>query len=332
MIRSGALLAAAILLVCQCAGAVGFEHATAPDPADKPLELGIWYPSDTAAQPNTQLGEMLALNGVVTGEHLPLIVISHGNEGWFGSHRDTALALAKAGFIVVAVTHTGDNLEDASYPASRWMVDRPRHISRVIDYMLDGWNGHQRIDKSRIGIFGFSAGGYTALVTIGGIPDLQKAARYCAGHTSELLCKAGATRDFSTPAVATSPTSVWIHDPRVKAAVIAAPGFGFAFDEKSLAAITAPIQLWAMSEDHNAPYASNTQIVRRSLAGPLDFQMVEGGGHYAFLPACDPRLKAAVPKVWAMICVDPPKFDRAAFHERFNREVAAFFTAKLPAR
>jgi hypothetical protein len=38
------------------------------------------------------------------------------------------------------------------------------------------------------------------------------------------------------------------------------------------------------------------------------------------------------PKVWAMICVDAPGFDRAGFHRRFNKEVTAFFSRELPAR
>src|SRR5262249_42396039 len=150
-----ALLAAPIMQ----AGAVGFQSATVPDPADKPLQIGIWYPSAAPApsQPNPPFRQPLALNGAVAGNRLPLVVVSHGTGGWLGGHADTALALAEAGFVVVAVTHTGDNGEDESYPASRWMIDRPRHISRVLDFMLADWSGHERIDALRIGIFGFSA-------------------------------------------------------------------------------------------------------------------------------------------------------------------------------
>src|SRR5262249_1836059 len=157
--------------------------------------------------------------------------------------------------VVVAVTHTGDNGEDESYPASRWMIDRPRHISRVLDFMLADWSGHERIDALRIGIFGFSAGAYTALVSIGGTPGLGKAAAHCRDIPDGLVCQLGMPRDFDTPAIAARPASVWVHDPRIRAAVLAAVGFGFAFDAKGLAEVSIPVQLWAASDDRNVPYA-----------------------------------------------------------------------------
>ncbi len=314
--------------------AVGFQRAKVADPADKPLDIGIWYPSDTPApsQPNTPFQQALSLDARVSGRGLPLVVISHGQGGGLGSHADTALALAQAGFVSVAVTHTGDNSDDESYPASRWMMDRPRHISRVLDYMVADWNGHDRIDASRIGIFGFSAGAYTGLVAIGGKPDMTKAVAHCASNPGELVCRFGMTSDFQTPAVAARASTAWVHDTRISAAVLASVGFGFAFDAKGLARVTVPVQLWAASDDRNAPNESNTENVRRALAGVPDFRMVEGAGHYAFLPPCNPRLQTALPKIWAMVCVDPPGFDRAAFHRAFNGDVVEFFRKQLPIR
>jgi predicted dienelactone hydrolase len=211
------------------------------------------------------------------------------------------------------------------------MIDQPRHISRVLDYMLSGWRGHDRIDASRIGIFGFSAGAYTALVSIGGTPNLRKAVAHCGEDPDERACRLGMTSDFETPAVAARPASAWIRDRRIRAAVLAAVGFGFAFDKKGLARVAVPVQLWAASEDRNVPYASNTETVRRSLPVPPDFHMVEGAGHFAFLPPCNPAMETALSKVWATVCVDPPGFDRAAFHREFNSEIVSFFRKQLPA-
>jgi len=130
--------AAVFVLFVRQVSAAGFERATVPDPMDKPLEVAIWYPSAApiSQQRDNPAGQSLALDGPINGEHLPLIVVSYGNGGSSDSHADTALALADAGFVVAAVTHTGDNYRDESYPASRWMVDRPRHIRLVLDYLL----------------------------------------------------------------------------------------------------------------------------------------------------------------------------------------------------
>jgi predicted dienelactone hydrolase len=42
-----------------------------------------------------------------------------------------------------------------------------------IDYMLASWQHHEALDPFRVGMFGFSAGSFTALVAIGGTPDMS---------------------------------------------------------------------------------------------------------------------------------------------------------------
>jgi predicted dienelactone hydrolase len=325
------VLAGALLLAAGQAGAVGFQSATAPDPDDRPLAIGIWYPSDAAVpdRPNTPVRQALAVDGDIGGDRLPLVVISHGSGGSLGSHAGLAKALAEAGFVVVAVTHTGNNAEDNSYPAARRNQDRPRHISRVLDFMLSGWSGRDRLDPARIGIFGFSAGGFTALVAIGGTPNLKLLVEHCRQAADEPACAAGEKNSSGTARPPGRPTPVWTHDPRIRAAVIASPGMGFAFDKAALARVAVPVQLWAAADDRVVPEATNTAIIRQALPSPPDFHRVEGAGHYAFLVPCDPGLETLKPEVWATICVDPPGFDRAVFHRQLDDDVAAFFRAQL---
>jgi predicted dienelactone hydrolase len=156
---------------------------TIADPGGKPLAIGIWYPSDAAASPQPLAGiytQTVARDSAMSGRLHPLVVISHGNNGSLASFHDTALALAQAGFVAAAVTHTGDNFQDQSYVANGMnLIDRPRQMRRLVDYMVKEWPSHDRIDADRIGIFGHSLGGFTALVAIGGIPDLTGVARLC---------------------------------------------------------------------------------------------------------------------------------------------------------
>ncbi len=72
-----------------------------PDPEGKPIAMAIWYPSDAPAadSPLGQALQFVATNAPVSGKQLPLILISHGNSGSLASHYDTALALAKMGFV-----------------------------------------------------------------------------------------------------------------------------------------------------------------------------------------------------------------------------------------
>ena len=54
----------------------------------------------------------VAPKSAVHGQALPLVVVSHGIGSPFLGHAATAVALADAGYVVVAVTHTGDNYAD----------------------------------------------------------------------------------------------------------------------------------------------------------------------------------------------------------------------------
>ena len=43
----------------------------------------------------------------------------------------------------------------------------------MIDYMLASWQHREALDPFRVVMFGFSAGGFTALGAVGGTPDMS---------------------------------------------------------------------------------------------------------------------------------------------------------------
>lgn len=304
---------------------VGFEEVKIANGTEPPLTAGIWYPSDTTATPHSlgNFTQTVAPDAPVAGDRLPLVVMSHGGGGWYGGHYDTALALAHAGFVVAAVSHAGDTFDDQSGVLQLWR--RPAQLHRLVDYMLDEWRWHGRLDATRVGAFGFSNGGFTVLVAAGGIPDLSEIAPYCEAHPEDDLCAtlkhAGVDLHFSSNV----PASAWVHDPRIKAAVIAAPAFGFTFGRAGLSSVIAPIQLWRAADDRHQPHPYYEQAVRANLPREPEYHVVANAGHYDFLPPCDAQLSRKVPE----ICNSLPGFDRAAFHEQFNADVVQFFQATL---
>lgn len=307
------------------AQAVGFQEVRVTDGAAKPLVVGIWYPTDAPAAPSAlaTFTQTVARDAPPSGEGLALIVMSHGTGGWYGSHYDTALELARAGLVVAAVSHTGDTYDDQS--RSAFVTDRPGHIRRLIDYMLGEWLGHGRIDAARVGIFGFSSGGFTALVDAGGVPDFGRLRAHWQAHPdyfdSQVVKRAGLPMD----AFSSVPPAAWIHDPRIKAAVVVAPALGFTFGSEGLKNVTIPIQLWRAERDHILPNPDYAEAVRIALPKAPEFHLVQNADHYDFLAPCDDRLRQFVPD----ICVSLPGFDRAAFHDLFNHEVVRFFAANL---
>jgi predicted dienelactone hydrolase len=321
------ILAAFLVLtpVATRAANVGFQEVQVPNGADTPLRVGIWYPTDAPAadHPLETFTQTVAPDGPVAGHGLALVVMSHGNGGWYGEHYDTSLALARAGFVVAAVSHTGDTYADQSRAVR--MVDRPIQIKRLIDYMTAEWPGHDRIDAGRIGVFGFSSGGFTALVAAGGAPDLSQTAAHCRAHPTYFDCQLLKKAGLSVDTIAAQPRSAWVHDPRIKAAVVAAPALGYAFGREGLKDIHVPVQLWRAENDHILPNPDYAEAVRINLPTPPRFHLVGGADHFDFLAPCSDQLAKYAP----MICKSAPGFDRAAFHAQFNEAVTAFFLSTL---
>jgi predicted dienelactone hydrolase len=274
--------------------AVTVAQASVEDPGNLPIPVVIWAPAG--------------------GTRLPLVIISHGTGASPLSHHDTAEALAREGFVVVAPMHPGDNFQDDSAVGRpSWFADRSRHVSKVIDFMFARWEGHARLLTGRVGIFGLSAGATTALVSIGGEPDLGRLAPHCTARP-EFVCR------IMQPQ--TGPTPHWTFDARIAAAVIAAPGLGFLFEPAGLTRVRVPVQLWVGTADDTVPTATNGAIVARLLRRAPELHSVPDAVHYSFLAPCTPQTPP-------FLCQDRPGFDRAAFHRSFNAAIAAFFRRQL---
>jgi predicted dienelactone hydrolase len=305
------------------ARAIGMQQVLAPDPGHASIPVTVWYP--TTSRPHLIWAGIsaadLAPDGAIEGTGLPLVVMSHGTGGSPASHLDTALALAEAGYVVAAPMHPGDNFQVQSGVGTRgWIVDRARHIARVDDYLLTRWMGRGHLDPGRIGVFGFSAGGTTGLVAVGGAPDMARVAPHCAAGP-EFVCRLLKPGAFAAPPAAAE----WVHDPRLKAAVIVAPGFGFAFAPDGLSAVKAPVQLWQGAADTAVPLATNAAVVHGLLPPTTELHLVPRAGHVSFVTPCG-VMRPLMPKD---ICSDQPGFDRKAFHKGFNKAVVAFFDANL---
>jgi predicted dienelactone hydrolase len=322
MLRTFRAVALAVLLAVAPAAyaGVGFQHIEIHNPDGPAIEAGVWYPSDAPPKPTRveAFERPLAEGAPVAGRKLPLVVMSHGLGGSYAGHYDTAEALARAGFVAAALTHTGDNWRKGPLIAGPNAL-RPRELKLLVDYMLEAWPDRDRLDPTRVGAFGFSLGGFTVLAAAGGQPDMSKIGAYNRAHPDRFDSRVQ-VRDAGVSAPAT-----WTHDARIKAVIAAAPALSYTYGDGGLAAVVQPVQLWTAERDRIVPFADNVEIARAALPRPPEFHSVPNADHYDFLPPCSALLRQHVPE----ICESPPGFDRAAFHETFNREVVAFFRRTL---
>jgi predicted dienelactone hydrolase len=316
-----------LVIISGPARSAGFQYLTIPDDTGRPIELGIWYPSDARPAPSVlgHVAQTVAVGGEIKGEHLPLVVFSHGSEGCFCDRADSARMLADAGFVAVSLTHPGDNYKEVDRDALQILAARPRQVGSVLDYVTQSWPGHTRLDISRIGFYGFSAGGFTGLVLVGGVPDWTLFAPHCRDDPSEGVCKEGIAKRLSSAGAAMIPRSAWQQDARIKAAVLASPGFAFSFDPASLRSIGVPIELWGSNQDQVVPFASNAGYLQRYLPHITAAHDVADARHYSFLRPCSDAARAALPD----ICSDRPGFDREVFQNTLNKSLVQFFRTEL---
>lgn len=315
------------LLFAMSAGpvlAAGLRVIEIPGAGDRPaIQAVVWSPC--AEAPGSLQAGPFALPATrdcpIAGTNLPLVVISHGHAGSYLGHHDTAEALAEAGFVVAALNHPGDTARDQGRAGDMAIfATRPADIRRLVDYMLDGYVEAAKIDARRIGMFGFSRGGYTALVIAGGRPDFRHAGLPCPEPQAPLCTQMRAPQ--TKPADLPGPAP----DPRIRAVVIADPLNAFP-GSAALADVRLPLQLWASETGGQGVEPAQVAALARDLPVKPDFRTVPRAGHFAFLTPCPPALAEQMP----VLCRDAPDFDRTAFHRDFNAAVVAFFRQHLAA-
>ncbi len=299
--------------------AAGFRLIDQPSDGDAPpLKAALWSPcADVPA--DVRVGPFLlsaTRDCAIPEGTYPLVVISHGFGGSAFSHRDTATALADAGFIVAAINHAGDsalNMKRAGDLTA--LTQRPAEISRLLDHMLGSMAEGRFIDRGRIGIFGFSRGGYTALTLAGGVPDFAKAGLPCPDPRAPICAQMLEKGTGSAPAA---------RDARVKTIVVADPLNAFP-SPSDVAQIRVPIQLWSSEHGGDGINPQDLTRLRETLPSRPDFRIVKGAAHFSFIAPCPAEMKKAAPE----ICTDAAGFDRQKFHREFNTEIVRFFDASL---
>ncbi len=329
--RLAAMLAIVVLAVVAFAvgtarrseNPVGFQVARV-DSAGGPVAVALWYPTAATPWPTTFVGTGLmsvARDAPVAGRGLPVVLVSHGNGGAALSHVDLAMDLASAGYVVAAPTHAGDNYADPSRQgAPALFSQRAAQMRATLDHLLGDWAGADSIDPARVGAYGMSAGGFTVLTLVGGVPDMAAIATHCT-RSPEFVCEALAHAGSPLLAGADG-AGTFEADPRLRAAVVAAPGLGFTFAQGGLANVRVPVQVWSGERDETVPFATNAAVVIEGLGVRAEAHRVPGATHLSFLAPCGPIGPPAV-------CRDPDGFDREAAHAAMNAEIRRFFDAAL---
>lgn len=309
----------------------------------------IWYPVDGNVPERVQTigapGHALFIAGSAAPDaplasapkRFPMILLSHGTGGsarqlaWLGT------ALARAGFVAVAIDHPGNNgVTDPTVQGFTLWWLRARELSMALDTMLADRTFGQRIDKTRIGAAGFSLGGYTVIAIAGARVDMPGMLEHCKTDPQSTWCqsppefpdlvpKAQALR-AGDPSYenALANSSVNVADPRVRAVYAIAPAVGEAVTLDSLHNIAIPVRIVYGTSDRIAPAPQNALRYANWIPGAATMPVLDAE-HYTFLDTCTP----AGVKALAAACVDAAGIDRNAIHARVAADAVDFFQQAL---
>jgi len=311
-------------------------------PGDGPVT--VFYPSSDAAQPTRRARFTLevAAEGTPVPGNGRLVVISHGSGGAPWVHADIARSLVEAGFVVAMPEHKADNYKDDSDPGPDSWTMRPAEVSRAIDAVVRDPRFAPLLRLDKVGMYGMSAGGHTALSLAGGRWSPAAFARHCEANLVDDFqsCVGLVTRltggplddikkwaalfvirrRFGDDAVAREHT-----DPRIAAIVAGVPSSAD-FDMGSLADPRVPLGLITARQDRwLIPRFHSDRVLAACLPHCELIAEMPTGGHGALLSPPPPGLSGLI----GDMLDDPPGFDRPNVLQDVNKKTTAFFRTHL---
>ena len=255
--------------------AVGRQTISVEAEPGRTLTADVWYPADAAsvqgtaksvyAIPGASYTSSVAYDSppVAAGGPFPLIVYSHGSGGQRFVSTYLTEALAARGYVVIAADHTGNTAIDAftntTLPRAEIVRVRPVDIRAEIATMTAAAADPAgpfagKVDTTRVGLVGHSAGGTGVLMTAAG-----------AGAPG-----AGA--------------------PSVPANVRAVVGLGAYVDPVSdaeLKRITEPLMLISGTRDDVTPIRTQTERAWKTAPGGPFYRVdLRDGGHQSYSDVC----------------------------------------------
>ncbi len=307
----------------------------------------VFYPTDAAEQA-VRRGVFtfnLAPDAAPAKGNARLVVISHGSGGSPWVHVDLARALVNAGFVVALPEHLRDNYKDFSEPGPASWKLRPSEVSRAIDTLAADQRFAPLLTLDRVGVFGGSAGGHTALSLAGGRWSPAGFRKHCEAHIEHDFssCVGFTTRlnggmlDGLKKQIALGvirqrfDDDTWYthHDPRIAAAIAAVP-FAADFDMDSLVQPRIALGLITAGKDINQVPRFHSGAVLAACTTCTRVAAFADAAHGVMLSPMPPD--EVMSAIALALTGDPPGFDRPAAVARLNSATVQFFQQHIQGR
>lgn len=339
---------------------IGFYQQKIAQQSERTLNITLWYAANNnvvdsngedgrSHQPITieKVGDNIAFIGTEVIKKAepkkglyPLVVLSHGYRGSWRNLNWLAARLVQAGYLVAAVDHPGTTTFNQSPKAAAQWWQRPRDISRLLDWLTAQSHWNPLIDRNKVIAVGHSLGGWTVMNLAGARFDRKYFQQECMllpnPRTCGLAVELGLAqaqpgepdlngRSESSQA-STSPS---LKDPRVKAVISLDLGLARSFSPTSLNQLGIPSLILAAGVDiGDLPQQFESGYLAEHL--PLQkqsYRVYQGATHFSFMQLCKPGAVEILEQEFpgdGVICLDGKGQDRAELHQKIFTDIQSF--------
>jgi len=261
---------------------VGYREQTVtyPQPdggGDRTLRLGVWYPTMDPSGVEMKYLDLFPAPGVWVDANpvelpLPLVVYSHGHQGYAEASGFLMAFFASHGWLVGAPDHTGNTTFDGSDRQTSIYYQRAWDMSAVIDHLSA--DGPTETNGSVLAM-GHSFGGYTLHGLAGGQYDVDALGEKCADpESSSPICSEWAPQ-------AAGLFEQGFLDVEVDGFLTMAAGDYSLFGKEGLQAIEAPVLM--MDGTLDPATGQDADAIWSGLEGRGNRRVqITGGGHLTF--------------------------------------------------
>jgi predicted dienelactone hydrolase len=319
-------------LAARGGAAVGVKTLQLTDSSrQRTITAEVWYPATGTEQSliyQAQVGQTpvriagrASRDAAPAGGSFPLIVASHGQPGTRFQFAYLNEHLASWGFVVASLDHPGSTyqtLTQQNYISS--IVDRPLDLLFAIGEVA---KQIPSADATKVGLLGYSYGGYSVINAAGAGLDGQALSEYCRATSNEGPCFA---LPFFAQLEAQRGMNVIKPDPRIKAVFAMAPYGQPWIGAKSLANFKLPLFVAVGEADDVATYRRDALEYFRQAGSPNKYLLTLTAAQHNPFVECPPEVRSREDDFWR--CWEPV-WDQERAHDLARHFATAFFAQFL---
>ncbi len=339
---------------------IGFYQQEIAQQSKRPLNITLWYAANNnVADSNGEdgknhqsisiekVGDNIAFIGTEVIKQAepkkglyPLVVLSHGYRGSWRNLNWLAARLVQAGYLVAAVDHPGTTTFNQSPKAAAQWWQRPRDISRLLDWLTGQPRWSSLIDLNKVIGVGHSLGGWTVINLAGAKFDRKYFKQECVLLPNPRTCglavelglaqvQPGEPAPNGQSESSQASTSTSLKDPRIKAVISLDLGLARSFSPASLSQVDIPSLILAAGVDiGDLPQQFESGYLAEHM--PLkkqSYRVYQGATHFSFMQPCKPGAVEILEQEFpgdGVICLDGKGQDRIKLHQKIFTDIQSF--------